>query len=128
MEKASVDPHYPYHMGDVDGTTDGITFYKDGEYRLPSIPEQEEIENLLTPYVNRDNRYLSKVAKVVEVETVVGLGGWGGSDRRPVVFIPEEDTMYVGSNDSSHASVIAVIDERLLAEYPDSRGYTADGK
>jgi len=95
------------------------------------VRNQRRADDLLQELLSdlRDSARLGKVAsKVVEVETEVGLGGYGGETRRPVVYVPEDDTMYIGSSNSSHASVIAAIDENILKLFPDTRGYSSDGR
>jgi hypothetical protein len=73
--------------------------------------------------------YESKVSsKIVEVETEHGFGGWGGEIRRPVVYVPDQDTMYVGNFDGSHAGIIDAIDKRFRKEYPAGHGYTGDNR
>jgi len=92
--------------------------------------QQQKAEDLLHQLMSalNGNEYFGKKAKIVDVETQVGLGGYGGEIRRPVVYIPEQDTMYIGSSDSSHASVIAEIDKQFLEEYPQGHGYSGDDR
>ena len=89
---------------------------------------QDLIEELRSNRFPR-RMYESKVSsKIVEVETEHGFGGWGGEIRRPVVYVPDQDTMYVGNFDGSHAGIIDAIDKRFRKEYPAGHGYTGDNR
>ena len=97
--------------------------------------EDQRITEALKDYLYKDPGYLNKTSKVskigskvIEVETQYGFGGMGGEIRRPVVYIPDQDTMYVGSFDGSHASVIAEIDKRFRIDYPQGHGYIGDDR